>query len=57
MLAVPNPGSRNEWPVHCEGGIHHVWPFKFETEPVNVIVWSIASHMPRKYNNAAKQHY
>jgi hypothetical protein len=29
MLTVPNPGSRNGWPVHCDGGIHYVWPFKF----------------------------
>jgi hypothetical protein len=26
MLTLPNPSSRNEWPAHCEGGIHYVWP-------------------------------
>ena len=57
MPAVPNPSSRNEWPVHSEGGIHHVRPFKFEREPLNVIVWAIASHIPRKYIKPAKQHY
>src|SRR5215468_6443534 len=57
MLAVPNPGSRNEWPVHGEGGMHDVWPFKFETEFLNVIVLAIASHSPHKYSKTAKQHY
>jgi len=57
MLAVPNPGSRNGWPVHCDGGIHYVWPFKFEVELVNVIVWAIATHSPCKYNRAARQHH
>src|SRR5262245_52859929 len=57
MLAVPKPGSRNRWPVHCEGGIHYVWPFKFERKPAFVIVWAIAAHISRKQNKAAKQHY
>ena len=28
MLTVPNPGSRSEWPAHCDRGIHYVWPCK-----------------------------
>ena len=30
MLMEPNPCCRNEWPVHCDEGIHYVWPFKLE---------------------------
>src|SRR5438128_4890639 len=26
MLTVPNPGSRSEWPAHCDRGIRYVWP-------------------------------
>jgi hypothetical protein len=55
--AVPNPGSRNEWTVHGQGGMHDVWPFKFETEFLNVIVLAIASQSPHKYSKTAKQHY
>jgi len=54
MLAMPNPGSGHEWPVHGDRGIHHVWPFKFEAELANVIVCAIAAHIPRKYNDAAR---
>src|SRR5262249_5876117 len=57
MLAVPNPGSRNEWSVHCEEGIHHVRPFKFQRTLVNVVVWTIAAHVSRNKNEAAKQHH
>src|SRR5947207_15319951 len=37
MLTVPNPGARNEWPAHCDGGIHYIWPFKFGAELALVI--------------------
>jgi len=57
MLTVPNPGARNEWPAHCDGGIHYIWPFKFGAELVLVIVLAIAAHIPRKQNKAAKQHH
>src|SRR4030095_5956075 len=56
MLTMPNPGVRNEWPAHCDGGIHYIWPFKFGFELVLVIVLAIAAHIPRKQNKAAKQH-
>src|SRR5260370_35038036 len=56
MLMSPNPGSRNEWPAHCDGGIHYVWPFKLGAELALVIVFAIAAHIPRKQNKAAKQH-
>src|SRR5437899_5088533 len=57
MLTVPNPGARNEWPAHCDGGIHYKWPFKFGAELALVIVLAIAAHIPRKQNKAAKQHH
>src|SRR5437762_9505703 len=57
MLTVPNPGVRNEWPAHCDGGIHYIWPFKLGFELVLVIVSTIAAHIRRKQNKAAKQHY
>ena len=57
MLMVPNPRSRNEWPAHCDGEIHYVWPFKFGTELVPIIVFAITDHIPRKQNKAAKQHH
>jgi hypothetical protein len=55
MLMVPNPGSRSEWPAHCDRGIHYVWPCKFGV--VRVVVSTIAAHILRKQNEAAKQHY
>ena len=57
MLAVPNPCSRSEWSVHCEEGIHDVRPFKFQRTLVNVVVWTIAAHVSRNKNEAAKQHH
>ena len=57
MLTVPNPGSRNEWPAHCDGGIHYVWPCKFGAELALVVVFAIAAHIPCKQNKAAKQHH
>ncbi len=57
MLMVPNPRSRNEWPAHCDGEIHYVWPFKFGTELVPIIVFAITDHIPRKQNKASKQHH
>ena len=57
LPAVPNPGARNEWPAHCDGGIHYIWPFKFGAELALVIVLAIAAHIPRKQNKAAKQHH
>ena len=57
MLMLPNPRSRNEWPAHCDGGIHYVWPFKFGTELAPIIVFAITDHIPRKQNKAAKQHH
>ncbi|PYI95720.1 MAG: hypothetical protein DME98_15515 [Verrucomicrobia bacterium] len=57
MLMVPNPGTRNEWPAHCDEGTHYVWPFKFGAQLALVIVFAIAAHIPRKQNKAAKQHY
>jgi hypothetical protein len=55
-LMVPNPVSRNEWPPHCDGGIHYVWPCKLGAELALVIVFAIAAYIPRKQNKAAKQH-
>lgn len=55
MLMVPNPGSRSEWPAHCDRGIHYVWPCKFGV--VRVVVSTIAAHILRKQNEAAKQHH
>jgi len=57
MLTVPNPSARNEWPAHCYGGIHYIWPFKFGAELALVIVLAIAAHIPRKQNKAARQHH
>jgi len=57
MLTVPNPGSRSEWPAHCDRGIHYVWPCKFGAELALVVVSTIAAHIPRKQNEAAKQHH
>ena len=57
MLTVPNPGSRNEWPSHCDGGIHYVWPCNFGPDPAIVIVLALAAHLPRKQNKAAKQYH
>jgi hypothetical protein len=56
MLMFPNPGSPNEWPVYCVGGIHYVWPFKFGEEVALVMVLALTAHIPRKQNKAAKQH-
>src|SRR5262249_10990600 len=56
MLTVPNPGSRSEWPTHCEGGIHYVWPCKLGAELALVIFFVIAAHVLRKWNKAARQH-
>jgi hypothetical protein len=56
MLVLPNPGSRNEWPLHCDGGIHHVRPFNFGAELGVVIICVIAPHIPRKNKKPAKQH-
>ena len=60
MLAVPKPGSRSEWLLHCDGGIHYVWPCKYEAKGaalVLVVVFAIAAHISRKQNEAAKHHY
>jgi len=57
MVAVPNPGSRYEWPAHCESGIHYVRPFKFGAGLVLVVVSRIAAHISREQNEAIKQHY
>jgi len=54
MLMLPNPGSRNEWPLHCDGGIHHVRPVKFGAEIGVVIICMIAPHIPRKNKKPAK---
>ena len=56
MPTVPNPGSRNEWPAHCDGGIHYVWPCKFGAELAIVVGFAVAAHIPRKQNKAAKLH-
>jgi hypothetical protein len=56
MLMVPNPGSPSDWPVHCGGGIHYVWPFKMgRDEIVLVFACAITAHIARKQNKAAKQ--
>jgi hypothetical protein len=57
MLMVPNPGCRNEWPVHCDGGIHYVWPFNLWGEIAVVIAFAIAANIPRKHIKAAQQHH
>jgi len=57
MLTAPNPSSRSEWPAHCDGGIHYVWPRKLGAELVFVFVFAIAAHIPRKQKTAPKQHY
>ena len=60
MLMVPNPGSRNRWPVHCDRGIHLVWPFKLGAE-LGLVIVSVSAiadaHIPRNQNRAAKQHH
>ncbi len=48
LLTAPNPSSRSEWPAHCDGGIHYVWPRKLGAELVFVFVFAIAAHIPRK---------
>jgi hypothetical protein len=55
-LTMPNPGSRNEWPPHCDVGIHCVWPHKLEAELAFVMVFAIAAQIPHKQNKAAKQY-
>jgi hypothetical protein len=57
MLTVPNPCARSEWPAHCDGEIHYVWPFKFGAGLAFVIILAIAAHIPRKQNKAVKQHH
>jgi hypothetical protein len=57
MLMVPNPGSQNEWPVHCDRGIHCVWPFNLGAGLAIVVVFPITAHIPRRQNKPAKQHY
>ena len=57
MLTLPNPSSRNEWPAHCEGGIHYVWPRNWGAELVLVIVFAIAAHILQKQTKAAKQYH
>jgi hypothetical protein len=57
MLMVPNPGRRNEWPVHCDGGIHYIWPFNLGAGVAVVIAFAIAADIPRKQNKAAQQHH
>src|SRR4029453_9314334 len=57
MLMEPNPCCRNEWPVHCDEGIHSVWPFKLGAGLAVVIAFAITGHIPRKQNKAEQQHY
>jgi hypothetical protein len=57
MLMVPNPGCRNEWPVHCDGGIDCVRPFNFGAWLAVVMAFAIAPHIPRKNKKAAEQHH
>jgi hypothetical protein len=57
MLTLPNPSSRNEWPAHCEGGIHYVWPRNWGADLVLVIVFAIAAHILQKQTKAAKQYH
>jgi hypothetical protein len=57
MLTLPNPGSGNEWPSHCDGGIHHVRPLKFGAELGVITICVIAPHIPRKNKKPAKQHF
>ena len=56
MLMEPNPCRRNEWPVHCDEGIHYVWPFKLGAGLAVVIAFAITAHIPRKQNKAEQQH-
>ena len=60
VLTVPNPGSRSDWPAHCDGGIHYVWPCKLGAEGsalVLVVVFAVAAHISHKQNKATKQHH
>jgi hypothetical protein len=57
MQMVPNPGCRNEWPVHCDGGIHYVRPFNFGAWLAVVMDFAIAPHIPRKKKKPAEQHH
>ena len=57
MLMEPNPCCRNEWPVHCDEGIHYVWPFKLGAGLAVIIAFAITAHIPRKQNKAEQQHY
>ena len=56
MLMEPNPCRRNEWPVHCDEGIHYVWPLKLGAGLAVVIAFAITAHIPRKQNKAEQQH-
>jgi hypothetical protein len=57
MRLVPNPCCRNERPAHCDGGIHHVWPFKFGAEFGVFIIYVIAPCIPRQKKKPAEQHH
>jgi hypothetical protein len=57
MLMVPNPGCRNEWPVHCDGGIHYVRPFNFGAWLAVVMAFATAPHIPHKKKKPAVQHH
>ena len=57
MEMVPNPGGRNGWPVHCDGGIHYVRPFNLGRWLAVVMAFAITPHIPRKKKEAAEQHH
>jgi hypothetical protein len=57
MQMVPNPGCRDEWPVHSDGGIHDVRPFNFGAWLAVVMAFAIAPHIPRKKKKPAEQHH
>jgi hypothetical protein len=56
MLMFPNPGSPNDWPMYCVGGIHYMGPFRFGEEVALVMVFALTADIPRKQSKAAKQH-
>ncbi len=57
MVMVPNPGGRNGRPVHCDGGIHYVWPFNFGRWLAVVMAFAITPHIPRKKKEPTEQHH
>ena len=42
--------------MHCDGGIHYVWPCNLGKGVAVVVAFAIAPHIPHKKKKPAEQH-